>query len=253
VPAVAGPFWMSALLDFASPDFDRGVPYWSAVTGYAVSPPRGEHDEFATLLPPDGDGYLRVQRLDRGPSRIHLDLHVTDPAAGADAAVSLGAHVVARPDQGYVVLRSPGGFTFCLVRHPAAAVPAARSWPGVRRSRVYQACLDIPSSEYEREHDFWAAMLAASADVLTRRPEFARVRGQRRFALDLLLQRLGEESGRVRAHLDLGTTDRPDEVERHRALGGQVVAEEEFWTVLSDPGGSPYCITDRDPATGRLV
>ena len=54
------------------------------------------------------------------------------------------------------------------------------------------------------------------------------------------------------AHLDLGTTDREAETARHLALGASVVAREEFWTVLTDPAGLAYCITDRDPATGEL-
>jgi hypothetical protein len=54
------------------------------------------------------------------------------------------------------------------------------------------------------------------------------------------------------AHLDLGTTDREAETVRHRALGASVVTREEFWTVLTDPAGLAYCITDRDPATGEL-
>jgi hypothetical protein len=28
---------------------------------------------------------------------------------------------------------------------------------------------------------------------------------------------------------------------------------EDFWTVLTDPAGLVYCVTDRDPATGRLA
>lgn len=54
-------------------------------------------------------------------------------------------------------------------------------------------------------------------------------------------------------HLDLGTPDRPAEVARHVALGGRVLDVEEFWTVLADPAGLRYCVTDRDPATGELV
>ena len=91
-------------------------------------------------------------------------------------------------------------------------------------------------------------------EVLPRRPEFAWVRmpgGPR--PLDLLLQRLDREDGPTSAHLDLGTTDRVAETERHVALGARIVAEEEFWTVLADPAGLPYCITDRDPATGELA
>ena len=55
------------------------------------------------------------------------------------------------------------------------------------------------------------------------------------------------------AHLDLGTPDREAETQRHVALGATVLAREEFWTALADPAGLPYCITDRDPATGKLA
>ena len=68
----------------------------------------------------------------------------------------------------------------------------------------------------------------------------------------LLLQRLGETRGRVRAHLDIATTDRVAETERHRALGAGVQRERELWTVLTDPSGAAYCLTDRDPETGML-
>lgn len=251
----ASPFWLSAFLDFAADDHALGVPFWSAVTGYAVSPPRGAHDEFATLVPPDGDDYLRVQRLGRGPTRIHLDLHVEDVGAATASAEALGASVVARPDPGYVVLRSPGGLTFCLVRHRASRIPRSAAWPGVRRSRVYQVCLDVPPGSYDAEGGFWAGLVGGTVEPLRTRGEFAWLRGPRQLALDVLLQRL-ETTGptaEVAAHLDLGTTDRDAEVARHVALGARSRVVEEFWTVLTDPAGMVYCVTDRDPRTGRLV
>ena len=67
-------------------------------------------------MPDDGDAFLRVQRLEDGADRIHLDLHVEAPREAADRAVALGATEVA--DHGYVVLTSPGGFAFCFVPHP---------------------------------------------------------------------------------------------------------------------------------------
>ena len=133
------------------------------------------------------------------------------------------------------------------------AVPAPASFPGVRRSRVYQVCVDIPSATFDAEAERWAVALDGRVEVLPRRPEFAWVRmpgGPR--PLDLLLQRLDRADGPTSAHLDLGTTDRVAETERHVALGARILAEEEFWTVLADPAGLPYCITDRDPATGEL-
>lgn len=250
--SASSPFWLSAFLDLAPEGHAPGVEFWSAVTGYAVSPPRGVDGEFTTLLPPTGDDYLRIQRLGSGSSRLHLDLHVHEPGAAADRAVSLGATVVDRPDPGSVVLRSPGGLTFCLVSHRGAEIPAPGSWPGVRRSRVYLVCLDIPAASYDAECGFWAGLVGGTAEVLPGRPEFAWLRGPRRFALVVLLQRLGDETGEVTAHLDLGTSDRAAEVARHLVLGAVVRAEEESWTVLTDPAGLAYCVTDRDPATGGL-
>ncbi|GAB3307356.1 hypothetical protein EK0264_06705 [Epidermidibacterium keratini] len=88
--------WITAFLDFEPTSFERGAEFWSAVTGYAVSAPRSEHPEFARLEPPDGDAYLRVQRLEDGPSRIHLDLHFDDVRRHADRAITLGARSSAR-------------------------------------------------------------------------------------------------------------------------------------------------------------
>jgi hypothetical protein len=51
------------------------VVFWREVTGSALSPFRGVAAEFATLLPPDGDAYLRVQRVKDDPGGHHLDLH----------------------------------------------------------------------------------------------------------------------------------------------------------------------------------
>jgi hypothetical protein len=181
-----------------------------------------------------------------------LDVEAADVASAtsfwsAVTGSALPAHLVVRPTNG-----TPG------VRvHPhdddVPAVPAPASFPGVRRSRVYQVCVDIPGPAFEEEARRWAALAAGRVDVLGRRPEFAwvRVPGAPR-PLDLLLQRLDRQDGPVTAHLDVGTTDREAETARHRALGASVVAWEEFWTVLTDPAGLAYCITDRDPATGEL-
>jgi hypothetical protein len=244
------PHWLSAFLDLPAETFPAAARFWCEVTGSTLSPSRGEHGEFATLVPATGDDYLRIQRLRSGPARIHLDLHVEDPRAAADRAVSLGAHEVA--DLGYVVLTSPGGLTFCLVAHPGSVRSTPVTWPGGHRSMVYQVCLDVPHPLHEVETGFWAGLLEAEPDVLRRRPEFSWLRPGRQLALDVLVQRLDRSEGPVGAHLDLGTSDRTPEVARHVALGAEVVAPEEFWTVLRDPAGLLYCITDRDPRTGRL-
>ena len=162
---------------------------------------------------------------------------------------ALPTHLVVRPGPGAsgVRVRVHDG-------EPVPAVPSPASFPGVRRSRVYQVCVDIPSAAFDAEAERWAVALDGRVEVLRRRPEFAWVRmpgGPR--PLDLLLQRLDREDGPTSAHLDLGTTDRVAETERHVALGARIVAQGEFWTVLADPAGLAYCITDRDPATGELA
>jgi hypothetical protein len=151
--------------------------------------------------------------------------------------------------------RGPPGITVVVERDsPAPVTPPPSSFPGVRRSRVYQVCLDRPGRWFDEDAAWWAEATGGHIEVLERRPEFAWVRipgGP--LPLGLLLQRLGETDGPGSAHLDVGTSDREAEVRRHLALGATQVADEEFWTVLADPVGFPYCVTDRDPATGELV
>lgn len=247
-------FWLSAFLDFPASSYDSGVRFWRGVTGYDVSAARGDRLEFATLLPPDGDDFLRVQRVGDGPGGIHLDLHVESPREAADIAVALGAEKVA--DRGYLVMRSPGGFTFCLVIQPASVRPAPAVWelPGEtgHTSLVDQVCLDIPAAAYDEECAFWAALTGWAHTASPVSPDFSRLDRPTGLPLRLLLQRLGERSGTVRAHLDLATDDRVSETLRHARLGATVLAEHRFWTVLRDPAGAAYCITDRNPTTGLL-
>ena len=244
------PFWVTAFLDLADDDFVRGVVFWAEVTGYGVSSPRGDSDEFATLVPRHGDDFLRVQKLAAGPSRIHLDLHVDDPQVAAEEAVALGARVVHRSRHGYVVVASPAGFLFCFVEARASTRPGPAGWPG-GRSLVDQVCLDIPPSAYESEIAFWQSETGWELrDASDGGPFRALVRPEGQ-PLRFLLQRLDDERP-VSAHLDLAADDRAAETERHLALGARLVRVEDHWTVLSDPAGSAYCITDRSPETGLL-
>ncbi|MFC7494490.1 MULTISPECIES: VOC family protein [unclassified Nocardioides] len=239
------PFWVSAFLDLAPGDFDRGVEFWRDVTGYAISDPRGERDHFVTLVPPDGDDYLRVQHLAEGPARLHLDLHVEHPAIAAEAAIELGGHVLMRHEQGYVVVRSPGGFVFCFVSHPARVRPRPASWPG-GRSQVDQVCLDIPPSAYDGEVEFWQKLTGWEHDPDVDR-EFARLEPPDTMPLRWLVQRLDDEQPAVTAHFDLSAEDREAEIARHVDLGATVGDRHDWWTVLTDPVGTTYCITRREP------
>jgi hypothetical protein len=47
-----------------------------------------------------------------------------------------------------------------------------------------------------------------------------------------------------RLHLDIEVGDRPAEVERLTADGATVFAQFDSWTVLQDPEGNEFCLTD---------
>src|SRR5689334_15301485 len=102
--------WLTVFLDFPADSFGARVAFWREVTGSTLSPFRGAAGEFATLLPADGDAYLRVQRVAGRSGGHHLDLHV-DPALAsveqaAERAVALGAKVLHR-ELGLVISASP--------------------------------------------------------------------------------------------------------------------------------------------------
>ena len=240
------PFWVSAFLDFAPDDFDRGVEFWQGVTGYELSERRGVDGAFATLVPPDGDDYLRMQRLGDGEGRVHLDLHVESPTIAAEAAIELGAQVLVRHEHGYVVLRSPGGLVFCFVRHHASRRPAPAAWADGSRSCVDQVCLDLPPEHHAAEVAFWQVLTGWELDP-SAAPEFSRLRPPDDQPLRWLLQRLDRPGGPVTAHLDLAADDREAEAARHVALGATIVRVHEHWTVLTGPVGTTYCITGRKP------
>ena len=238
------PFWMSAFLDVPAADHARSTEFWSAVTGTTPSPPRGPDGEFTTLVPPDGDDHLRVQRVGDGPARIHLDLHVVDPRAAADEAAARGAREVA--DHGFVVMTSPGGLTFCLVSHPASTRSAAPTWPGGHASLVDQVCIDVAPAAYDAELAFWSATTGWPVHDRDGRSEFARIGAPAAHPLQLLVQRRDDGDEPTSAHLDLGTSPggRPGEVARHEQLGATVQRVMDGWTVMRDPAGMAYCVTD---------
>jgi hypothetical protein len=237
--------WLTAFLDLTADEHAEASAFWAAVTGWATSSPRGPEGEFATLLPPDGDPYLKLQRLGDGESRLHLDVTVPDPDRSASRAEGLGASVVARSEHGYVVMASPGGFTFCLVAEGGERRPQPAAWPG-GSSAVDQLCLDVPPAAYVRETEFWTALTGWAFEPHDE-VQFDSLARPASAPLRILFQRLEDEQDEVGAHLDLSSSDRAAETARHEALGARVRAVHDEWTVMQPPAGRPYCITDRTP------
>jgi hypothetical protein len=244
---VTGLRWVTAFLDTAEERADEAEVFWSRVTGYRVSPRRGRRDEFTTLLPPEGDPFLKLQRVVKSPpGGLHLDLHTDDVQAFAHHAEDLGA-TASYLEEGYVVCGSPGGLTFCVVGHPGAQRPGPAGWPG-GRSLVDQVCLDIPPSRWDDELVFWERLTGWERGRQS--GEFGRLVRPEEQPLMFLLQRLDEEQPGVTAHLDLGCDDADAEAARHVALGAKEVRRAEGWITLLDPSARAYCVTrhpvDRD-------
>lgn len=249
--------WVTIFLDFPADGFDAGVAFWQEVTGSELSAFRGEDGQFATLLPPYGDPWLRVQRLASGPGGCHLDLHIDISAQSLDGAaaeaVRLGASVRYRED-GLVITASPGGFPFCFVEwHGEARQPApvmagpGEGGPGPA-SLVDQLCLDAPPGDFDREVEFWAALLGLTPRGVGEHPEFCYA-GLREGCVRLLVQRRDEAApgDNVHGHVDIASTDRAEMTRRHVAVGARVVAELPWWTVLADPARREYCLVGREP------
>ena len=239
----ARPAWIQVFLDTPADRMEEAVAFWSAVTGWGPSERRGEDDQFLTLVPRRGQAYVKVQAV-AGPAGVHLDLDSTDRPALVERSRTLGA-TRAWTYHDVEVARSPGGLTFCHT-----VVDGEPSLVRDGATILDQVCLDIPSSRWEAEVAFWQALTGREPEVGAL-PEFVRLVEDGR--VRLLLQRLDEEDGPVRAHPDLATSDRQSDAVRHVALGARVRAEHDHWTVLEAPGGQVYCLTDRDPATGRAV
>jgi len=237
-------FWLAALLDFSPEHYPAAVAHWQRLTDYELRGPVGERGEFQGLRPPGHPTFLAFQRLDDGPDRVHLDLHVADPASAAEAAVAVGATMIIESPE-CEVLASPGGLLFCLVSDPASDPAPATTWPQGQRSIADQLCIDIPDERWDREVAFWSALTGWRVQPSVEK-EFASFHRDPRLPLRILLQRLDEPTGPVRAHLDWATDDRDAETVRHQALGSEVVRRRPGWTVMNGPGGL-YCITDRVP------
>jgi len=239
---VQPPTWLTVFIDFPAVEFEPGKSFWCAATGYRSSEPRGEAGEFATLLPPAGDAYLRVQRLGEGPTRLHLDVHVADPQSAARAAVGLGAEVLEDQRHGYVELASPSGFAFCVVSGFTGRVPSAASWPAGQHSRLAQVCLDVPQARYAEELAFWQSLLGgdwktrSGADPLATRMADA-------VAFELRLQP-SVLSPQASGHLHLNTDDRSAEVARLVGLGAVKRVDRASWTLLEAVGGMAMCVVD---------
>lgn len=235
--------WTTALVDLPAPSFDLAADFWAGVTGTLRS---ASPDHGSVLQPADGDPSVLLRRTGDGSPRVGLQLQVDDPAGAVAEAVTLGAGEV--PGGERRTLRSPGGFVFTFTPTSATRRPPVPTWPGGHRSALDQVCLDVAPDRHHAELRFWTDLTGWSARRQESR-EFTALLPPVEQPVQLLVQRLDEGDGATTAHLDLGTSSggRDAEVTRHVALGAIVVGPGRGWTVLRDPAGTTYCVTDHEP------
>jgi hypothetical protein len=242
---------LTAFIDRPAENFDETVRFWMSVTGSSISPTRGEHDEFATLIPPDGDPYLRVQRVGDGPGGSHLDVHVDDIPSSTARAIELGAEVRTELDD-VTVFSSPGGIAFCVVAHREEGTrPSPVVVGDAPRSLADQLCLDLAPDHYDDDCAFWAAFTGWDHRT-ARLKEFSYLERPDDIPLRLLFQRADDPHHVAAAHLDIACDSVEMTTDAHERIGATVFHRYKYWTTLLDPTGLPYCLTSRNPDSGVL-
>ncbi len=142
---------------------------------------------------------------------------------------------------------------FCIVPHHGEhrrQHPVARG-AGGPKTLVDQIAIDCDPDPFDDEVHFWASV-TGWAPLAARAPEFVPLDRPSDMPLRIMLQRRSRASGVTSCHFDLACEDVPATVEAHEALGGSRVSASTFWTVMADPSGTHYCLTQRQPATGVL-
>ncbi|MGW6485089.1 VOC family protein [Streptomyces sp. NPDC055059] len=237
--------WVYAFIDRPEARFGPACDFWTRVTRTRLSAPRGDRDEFATLLPDDSaDPYLKAQAV-TGVGGAHLDFAVDDLGRTADLARRLGATPVHTED-GLEVLHSPGGQPFCLVPWSGEhRRPAPVTAPDGSTSRLDQVCVDLAPTVYEAEIDFWTTFTGWTSAPGTL-PEFHTIRPPAELPVRVLLQRL-TDARPTGAHLDLACADIEATRTWHESLGATLRSRGAHWLVLQDPSETMYCLTSRPP------
>jgi len=244
--------WLTGFVDRPAAGFEPTVRFWAAATGSTLSVFRGWDRQFATLVPPEGDAFLRVQRVEAGPGGSHLDIHVDNLGKAVRAAEELGAGQRHAEDD-LVVMTSPGGLAFCVVSHdgPRVRPPAVSLADPATATLVDQISIDAPPDLHDAEVGFWSGLFRWPLRPGSR-PEFSSLERPDGMPIRVLFQRLDEAEAEqsVTAHLDFACADVATATEHHVALGASLVQRHERWTTLSDPSGIMYCLTDRKPDAG---
>ncbi len=111
------------VIDVPSAEHDRELAFWSAALGQPLTR-FDTHPEYHGAMLPGREFGLLIQRLGRGPGRVHLDIHTDDLAAEVARLERLGAQRLERVEF-WQVMRDPAGLVFCVVQEPPGELTEA--------------------------------------------------------------------------------------------------------------------------------
>jgi len=232
--------WVVAVIDRPSPSLREAAAFWATVSGTVAQPPK--HDRFVELRRDQTDDWLLVQGVLDGPGSTHLDFSVDDPDRFTRQAVSAGAAIIAEHDS-WRVLTSPSGLPFCVAawkgehRRPT---PLRRT--GGESSRVDQVCLDVAPSAHATEATFWQTLTSWPLDTC-KQPGLSRFGTPKSIPLRVQLQRLNEQQP-TSLHLIVASTATKIAKAWHESLGATEARAHPQGTLLLDPTGTPYYLTE---------
>jgi len=119
----------TVIADFDEETFEEGAKFWSAALGRERLMKNGRFESLRGRIGGEGGLYLGLQRGMDDPQKFHLDIETDDLEAEVSRLEGLGAQVKARI-RSHVVMRAPGGHTFCVIPATRGDFSAnAKNWP----------------------------------------------------------------------------------------------------------------------------
>lgn len=116
------------LIDCNVQDIDAAAQFWADALGRPVDPAHpGTRGNYRMLETPPDEPLVQIQRVDH-ESRVHIDIEADDIIAEVARLERLGASVIDRLER-WVVMQSPSGQRFCVVRVQRPGFPKnANRW-----------------------------------------------------------------------------------------------------------------------------
>ena len=104
----------TVVIDLTSEDFESGATFWSAALGRDRMVKNERYESLKGRLGGVGGPLVGLQRGVDDAQRLHLDIETDNVEAEVLRLEGLGAQVKERIRK-HVVMRAPGGHTFCVV------------------------------------------------------------------------------------------------------------------------------------------